>query len=103
MHLSVMANLDHLKIIPKFHNGFCKKRSLKIHDITASLETGDQLDAIFMDFSKAFDSMSHKYIYIYIYIYMYMYYDAWVDQRGLPWYNYNTTQWLVVIPWWLEV
>ena len=24
-----------------------------------------------------------------------MYHGAWVDQRVLPWYNYNTTQWLV--------
>ena len=29
----------------------------------------------------------------------YFYCGAWVDQRVLPWYNYNTTQWLVVIPW----
>ena len=26
-----------------------------------------------------------------------LYHGAWVDQRVLPWYNYNTTQWLVVI------
>ena len=23
----------------------------------------------------------------------------WVDQRVLPWYSYNITQWQVVIPW----
>ena len=33
---------------------------------------------------------------IQIYIYIYLYHGAWVDQRVLPWYNYNTTQWLVI-------
>ena len=32
-----------------------------------------------------------------------LYHGAWVDQRVLPWYNYNTAQWLVVIPWWQVV
>ena len=29
---------------------------------------------------------------------LYLYHGAWADQRVLPWYNYNTPQWLVVIP-----
>ena len=36
-------------------------------------------------------------------VYIYLYHGAWADQRVLPWYNYNTPQWLVVIPWWLKV
>ena len=36
-------------------------------------------------------------------VYIYLYHGVWVDQRVLPWYNYNTPQWLVVIPWWQKV
>ena len=30
-------------------------------------------------------------------MYVKLYHGAWVVQRVLPWYNYNTTKWLVVI------
>ena len=33
-----------------------------IHDFTSSLEAGNQLDAIVLDFSKAFDRVPHKYL-----------------------------------------
>ena len=33
-------------------------------------------------------------------MYIYLYHGVWMNQRVLPWYNYNTTQWLVVISWW---
>ena len=50
----------------------------------------------------------HTYSYIYTKTYSSLqetslYHGAWADQRVLPWYNYNTPQWLVVIPWWLKV
>ena len=31
-----------------------------MHDFTSSLKAGDQLDAIVLDFSKAFDRVPHK-------------------------------------------
>ena len=61
-----MAHLDCHKMLSEFQHGFRKQRScetqllLTIHDFTSSLEAGDQLDAIVLDFSKAFDRVSHK-------------------------------------------
>lgn len=66
MYSSIMAHLEHHKILLEFQHGFRKQRScelqllLTIHDITASLNVGDQLDAILLDFSKAFDRVPHK-------------------------------------------
>lgn len=66
MYSSIMAHLEHHKILSEFQHGFRKQRScvsqllLTIHDITASLNAGDQLDAIVLDFSKTFDRVPHK-------------------------------------------
>ena len=66
MYSSIMAHLDYHKILSEFQHGFRKQHScesqllLTIHDITASLNVGDQLDAIVLDFSKAFDRVPHK-------------------------------------------
>ena len=66
VYSSIMMHLDHHKVLSKFQHGFRKRRScetqllLTLHDFTSSLDAGDQLDAIVLDFSKAFDRVPHK-------------------------------------------
>ena len=66
MYSSIMVHLDRHKILSEFQHGFRKQRScetqllLTIHDFTTSLEAGEQLDAVVLDFSKAFDKVPHK-------------------------------------------
>ena len=61
-----MAYIDHHKILPEFQHGFRKQCSsesqllLTIHDFTISLDAGEQLDAVVLDFSKVFDKVPHK-------------------------------------------
>ena len=68
MYSSIMAHLDCHKILSEFQHGFRKQRScetqllLTIHDFTSSLEAGDQLDAVVLDFSKAFNRVPHKHL-----------------------------------------
>ena len=66
MYSSIMVHLDQHKILSEFQHGFRKQRScetqllLTIHDFTTSLEAGEQLDAVVLHFSKAFDKVPHK-------------------------------------------
>ena len=49
-------------------HGFCSKRScgtqllLTVHDFASGLNDGKQTDAIILDFTKAFDKVSHKHL-----------------------------------------
>ena len=49
-------------------HGFCSKRScetqllLTVHDFASGLNDGKQMDAIILDFTKAFDKVSHKHL-----------------------------------------
>ena len=60
-----MAYLDRHKILSEFQRGFLKHCScetqllLTIYDFNSSLEAGEQLDAVALDFSKAFDKLPH--------------------------------------------
>ena len=66
MYSSIMAHLDRHKILSEFQHGFRKQHScesqllLTVHDIITSLNAGDRLDAIVLDFSKVFDRVPHK-------------------------------------------
>ena len=66
IHSQVMRHLDHHNILADQQHGFRKRRStesqliLTIQDLTAGIEEGDQIDAILLDFSKAFDNVSHQ-------------------------------------------
>ena len=68
MYSSIMVHLDRHKILSEFQHGFRKQRScetqllLTIHDFTTSLEEGEQLDVVVLDFSKAFDKVPHKHL-----------------------------------------
>ena len=61
----VMKHLNLHNILSDNQHGFHKKRScesqliLTIQDLALGLEDGEQIDAILLDFSKAFDKVPH--------------------------------------------
>ena len=61
-----MKHLDLHNILSDNQHGFRKKRScesqliLTIQDLASGLEDGEQIDAILLDFSKAFDKVPHQ-------------------------------------------
>ena len=63
---NLMSHLDRHKILTDFQFGFRKKRScesqllITINELAKSLDTGRQIDCILLDFSKAFDKVSHS-------------------------------------------
>ena len=66
IHSQVMRHLDHHGILSDQQHGFRKRRScesqlvLTIQDLARGLEEGEQIDAVLLDFSKAFDKVPHK-------------------------------------------
>ena len=66
IHSSVLTHLENTNILSDEQNGFHKRRScdielvLTIHDLAKALDSGDQLDGILLDFSKAFDKVPHN-------------------------------------------
>ena len=66
VHSSVMNHLDRNNILSDVQHGFRKNRSCEtqlietVHDIAKSLARNDQVDAILLDFSKAFDKVPHQ-------------------------------------------
>ena len=61
-----MRHLDAHNILSDQQLCFQKKRScdsqliLTLQDLSAGLEAGEQIDAVLLDFSKAFDKVSHQ-------------------------------------------
>ena len=61
----IRAHLENNSILTQFQHGFRKHRScetqliLTAHDIATGLKDGKQIDAVLLDFSKAFDKVSH--------------------------------------------
>jgi hypothetical protein len=66
IHSQVMKHLERHNILTDAQHGFRKKRScetqlvLVIQDLARALEDGDQIDAVLLDFSKAFDKVPHQ-------------------------------------------
>lgn len=66
IHKQIVTFLDEHKVLTKAQHGFRRGYSTTtqlvetIHDFATALNEGEQLDAIFMDFQKAFDKVSHK-------------------------------------------
>ena len=66
IHSSVLTHLENTNILSDEQHGFCKRRScdtqlvLTIHDLSKALDSGDQIDGILLDFSKAFDKVPHN-------------------------------------------
>ena len=66
VHSSVMDFLDSKNILTPFQHGFRQKRSCEsqllttLRDFSESLNNSGQIDAILLDFSKAFDKVDHR-------------------------------------------
>jgi len=65
LHSSIITHLEHHNVLPDQQHGFRKTRScesqliLTIDDLAKSIDDSRQTDAILIDFSKAFDKVSH--------------------------------------------
>ena len=65
LHSSIISHLDTNKILTDTQHGFRKNRScesqllLTINDLAKSLNEGNQIDSVLLDFSKAFDKVDH--------------------------------------------
>ena len=63
---NIMQHLDKNTILMEAQHGFHKKHSCKtqlitiIEDMTCNLSNGTQIDAVFIDFAKAFDKVPHQ-------------------------------------------
>ena len=63
---NLMRHLDENKILTDFQHGFRRRRScdsqllITVDDLAKALDRGKQVDAILLDFSKAFDKVSHS-------------------------------------------
>lgn len=61
-----MSFFEEYKILTDFQHGFRSRRScdtqlfITTHDILSTMDTGHQVDAVVLDFSKAFDRVPHQ-------------------------------------------
>jgi len=61
-----MGHLDQHNILSDQQHGFRKKRScesqliLTVQDLASAMDDGEQVDAVLLDFSKAFDKVPHQ-------------------------------------------
>ncbi len=66
LHSQIMDHMDRCGLLTDFQHGFRKRRScetqllLTVHDLASGLNSGEQIDAILLDFSKAFDKVPHE-------------------------------------------
>ena len=66
VHSHLMKFLESNKILSDHQHGFRKRRScetqllITMHDLAAGLDRRQQIDAILLDFSKAFDKVPHQ-------------------------------------------
>ena len=66
VHSHVMSHLDTQQILNDAQHGFRKSRSCEsqliqtVQDLANSLNEGEQIDAILLDFSKPFDKVPHQ-------------------------------------------
>lgn len=66
IHLSISSHLESLNILCNEQHGFRKRRSCEtqltvtIADLAQCIDSGEQIDAILLDFSKAFNRVPHE-------------------------------------------
>ena len=66
IHSNLMKFFDGHNIISPYQHGFRKRHScesqliMTVHDLVSGLDNSQQIDAILLDFSKAFDKVPHK-------------------------------------------
>jgi hypothetical protein len=62
----LITHLEHNNVLSELQHGFRKKRStesqliLTVQDLAADLDKNQQIDAVLLDFSKAFDKVPHR-------------------------------------------
>ena len=65
IHSNIMDHLDHFNVLDNAQHGFRQKRSCEtqlittLNDFTNCLNNKQQIDAVLLDFSKAFDKVDH--------------------------------------------
>ena len=75
VYSEVMNHLNLHDILFNAQHGFHSKRScetqllLTVHDFASGLNDGKQTDAIILDFTKAFNKVSHKHLYTKLHYY----------------------------------
>ena len=68
MHSHIFKHLEAHNILSKDQHGFRKFHSCEsqllttLHDFAAHLDSGSQIDAILLDFTKAFDKVTHQWL-----------------------------------------
>ena len=68
MHSQIMQHLDEHGILSDAQHGFRKRRSsetqllLTLQDLSAALDNSEQIDAILLDFSTAFDKVPYEHL-----------------------------------------
>ena len=66
IHRNIISDLDQQRILKAVQHGFCKSQSCEtqlsktVNNLTKSLKESQQVDSILLDFSKAFDVVSHQ-------------------------------------------
>ncbi|KAK3098073.1 hypothetical protein FSP39_015909 [Pinctada imbricata] len=66
LHSTIITHLEDFNILSEYQHGFRKKRScesqlvITLQELSDSLNTGDQIDCVLLDFSKAFDKVPHQ-------------------------------------------
>ena len=66
IHRNIISHLDQQRILTDVQHGFHKSRSCEtqliktVNDLAKSLNEGQQVDSILLDFSKAFDVVCHR-------------------------------------------
>ena len=66
LHSNIISHLESHNILSEFQHGFRKKRScesqliITLQELADGLNTGEQIDCVLLDFSKAFDKVLHQ-------------------------------------------
>ena len=66
LHSNITKHLENNNILTDLQHGFRKHRSCKtqliktVNDLAKSMNHGEQIDSILLDFSKAFDKVCHR-------------------------------------------
>ena len=68
MHSQIMQHMEDLNILSDSQHGFSKRQScetmllLILQDLSSALDICEQIDAILLDFSNAFDKVPHEHL-----------------------------------------
>ena len=66
LHINIISHLEANNIMSENQHGFSKHRSresqltITLQELADGINSGDQLDCILLDFSKAFDEVPHQ-------------------------------------------